>query len=42
MVMKIVIKKFGRLKYSIKTDLADNDNNREDDLKEATMLDIFH
>ena len=42
MVVRIMIKKFDRLKYPIKTDLAHNDNDRENDLKETTMLDVFH
>ena len=42
MMVRIVIKKFGRLKYPIKANLANNDNNREGDLKETTMLNIFH
>ena len=42
MVVKIMIKKFDRLKYFIKTDLVNNDNDRESDLKEITMLNIFH
>ena len=42
MMVRIVIKKFGRLKYPIETDLANNDNDRESDLKEITMLDVFH
>ena len=42
MVVRIVIKKFGRLKYSIKADLANNDNNREGDLEGTTMLNTFH
>ena len=42
MMMRIMIKKFDRLKYPIETDLVNNDNDREDDLKEITMLNIFH
>ena len=42
MVVGIVIKKFDRLKYSIKADLANNDNDRRGDLKGTTMLDTFH
>ena len=42
MMVKIVIKKFDRLKYSIEADLVNNDNNRKDDLKEITMLNVFH
>ena len=42
MMMRIVIKKFGRLKYPIEADLANNDNDREDDLEETTMLNVFH
>ena len=42
MVVRIMIKKFDRLKYPIKADLANNDNDRESDLKEITMLNTFH
>ena len=42
MMVRIMIKKFGRLKYPIKADLANNDNNRKNDLKETTMLNTFH
>ena len=42
MVVRITIKKFGRLKYLIEADLANNDNDRKSDLKETTMLDTFH
>ena len=42
MMVRIMIKKFDRLKYLIEADLVNNDNNREDNLKETTMLDVFH
>ena len=42
MMVRIVIKKFDRLKYFIKADLVNNDNDRKNDLKEITMLNIFH
>ncbi len=42
MATGIVIKKFGKLKYFIEADLANNDNDRDSDLDGAAMLDIFH
>ena len=42
MMVRIVIKKFDRLKYLIKINLVNNDNNRRGDLEETTMLNIFH
>ena len=42
MMVRIVIKKFGRLKYLIKVNLANNDNDRKSDLEGVTMLNTFH